>query len=49
MLPQANNEAKKGTEKIQDAHEAIRPTDISRTPVQVKESLEPETSSACIS
>ena len=25
--------------KIQDAHEAIRPTDISRTPVMVKESL----------
>ena len=29
---------KKG-QKIQDAHEAIRPTDISRTPVQIKESL----------
>ena len=26
---------KKG-QKIQDAHEAIRPTDISRTPVQIK-------------
>ncbi|MCD7764248.1 MAG: type I DNA topoisomerase [Lachnospiraceae bacterium] len=25
--------------KIQDAHEAIRPTDISRTPVMIKESL----------
>ena len=25
--------------KIQDAHEAIRPTDISLTPVKVKESL----------
>jgi DNA topoisomerase-1 len=25
--------------KIQDAHEAIRPTDITRTPLQVKESL----------
>ncbi len=30
---------KKGGQKIQDAHEAIRPTDISRTPVQLKESL----------
>ena len=29
---------KKG-QKIQDAHEAIRPTDISRTPVLLKESL----------
>ena len=39
MLPKENNEAKKGTKKIQDAHEAIRPSDISRTPVLVKESL----------
>ncbi len=31
--------AKKTTGKIQDAHEAIRPTDISLTPVQVKDSL----------
>ena len=31
--------AKSGGQKIQDAHEAIRPTDISRTPVHVKESL----------
>lgn len=30
--------AKKG-QKIQDAHEAIRPTDISRSPVMLKESL----------
>ena len=30
---------KKTTGKIQDAHEAIRPTDISLTPVQVKDSL----------
>lgn len=30
---------KKKTGKIQDAHEAIRPTDIARTPVEVKESL----------
>lgn len=26
-------------QKIQDAHEAIRPTDISRTPLEIKESL----------
>lgn len=31
--------AKKGGAKIQDAHEAIRPSDIARTPVMVKESL----------
>ena len=31
----ANNSGK----KIQDAHEAMRPTDISRTPQDVKESL----------
>ena len=30
---------KKSTKKIQDAHEAIRPSDITRTPVQMKESL----------
>ena len=30
---------KKKSGKIQDAHEAIRPTDILRTPVEVKESL----------
>lgn len=30
---------KKGGQKIQDAHEAIRPTDISRTPLDLKESL----------
>ena len=30
---------KKGTGKIQDAHEAIRPTDITLTPVIIKESL----------
>lgn len=29
----------KGTKKIQDAHEAIRPTDISLSPVLLKESL----------
>lgn len=32
--------AQKNGGKIQDAHEAIRPTDISLTPVQVKESLQ---------
>ncbi len=31
--------ARRGSNKIQDAHEAIRPSDISRTPVMVKESL----------
>ena len=31
--------AKKNGAKIQDAHEAIRPSDINRTPVMVKESL----------
>ena len=31
--------AKKDTKKIQDAHEAIRPTDIKRMPAVVKESL----------
>ena len=30
---------KKSTQKIQDAHEAIRPTDIERTPMQLKDSL----------
>ena len=35
----ANAEKKKNTGKIQDAHEAIRPSDIARTPVMVKESL----------
>lgn len=32
--------SKKNHVKIQDAHEAIRPTDINLTPVQVKESLQ---------
>ena len=32
-------EDKKTDKKIQDAHEAIRPTDITRTPSEVKESL----------
>ncbi len=35
----ANAAAKKSGKKIQDAHEAIRPTDISRTPGVLKESL----------
>lgn len=30
---------KKGSPKIQDAHEAIRPTDITLTPVKIKENL----------
>jgi len=30
---------KKGGQKIQDAHEAIRPTDVERTPAELKESL----------
>lgn len=33
------SEAQNGGRKIQDAHEAIRPTDITRLPVEVKESL----------
>lgn len=35
----AGSAAKKTEKKIQDAHEAIRPTDISRTPASLKESL----------
>ncbi len=35
----AGNLAKKSGKKIQDAHEGIRPTDISRTPAALKESL----------
>lgn len=34
-----SGEAKGSGKKIQDAHEAIRPTDISRTPAALKESL----------
>ncbi|MBQ7481902.1 MAG: type I DNA topoisomerase [Lachnospiraceae bacterium] len=34
-----NNERKKEGKKIQDAHEAIRPTDINRTPERLKGSL----------
>ena len=36
----SGEQAKKSGAKIQDAHEAIRPTDISLTPVIVKESLQ---------
>ena len=32
-------DVKKSTAKIQDAHEAIRPTDLNRSPAMVKESL----------
>lgn len=32
-------DVKKNTAKIQDAHEAIRPTDLNRSPAMVKESL----------
>ncbi len=35
----AGQESKNDGKKIQDAHEAIRPTDISRTPASIKESL----------
>lgn len=33
------NQTSKDKKKIQDAHEAIRPTDVSRTPAMVKDSL----------
>lgn len=35
----AESVSKKGNQKIQDAHEAIRPSDITRTPAKIKESL----------
>ena len=35
----AGSGVKKNTQKIQDAHEAIRPTDVARTPLEIKESL----------
>lgn len=35
-----SDQAKKSTAKIQDAHEAIRPTEITLTPVKVKDSLQ---------
>lgn len=37
--PAPKPEEKKSDKKIQDAHEAIRPTDISRTPEQLKDKL----------
>ena len=33
-------DASKGGKKIQDAHEAIRPTDLNRTPASMKDSLD---------
>lgn len=33
------NATKKNGQKIQDAHEAIRPTDVNRTPLEIKDSL----------
>ncbi len=38
----ADSKGKKKEQKIQDAHEAIRPTDILRTPASVKDSLSRE-------
>lgn len=38
-LAEGNASAKKDVKKIQDAHEAIRPTDLKRMPALVKESL----------
>ena len=35
----ANSENKKNSQKIQDAHEAIRPTDLNHTPALLKDSL----------
>ena len=35
----AEGKTAKKDQKIQDAHEAIRPTDITRTPAMLKESL----------
>lgn len=35
----AGTDVKKGSAKIQDAHEAIRPTDINRIPSEIKDSL----------
>ena len=35
----AEGARKSGSQKIQDAHEAIRPTDITRTPAMLKDSL----------
>lgn len=35
----AEGAGKSGSQKIQDAHEAIRPTDVTRTPAMLKDSL----------
>ena len=35
----ARNTEKKSDKKIQDAHEAIRPSDVTRTPAAIKDSL----------
>lgn len=35
----AEGAGKSGSQKIQDAHEAIRPTDVTRTPTMLKDSL----------
>ena len=35
----AEGARKSGSQKIQDAHEAIRPTDVTRTPAMLKDSL----------
>lgn len=35
----AEDARKSGSQKIQDAHEAIRPTDVTRTPAMLKDSL----------
>jgi len=37
--PQATRSAKKGAANIQDAHEAVRPTDVSLTPDDIRASL----------
>ena len=38
-VAEGTTEAKKSAKRIQDAHEAIRPSDITRSPILVKESL----------
>ncbi len=39
MLAVQESKQKEENKKVQDAHEAIRPTDVSRMPAIVKESL----------
>ncbi len=36
---QSRRRQESGSQKIQDAHEAIRPTDVTRTPAMLKDSL----------